>query len=141
VPEYKEHQKANAVILTIFTVVSIILFKSCSVPITIHHVTFAISFIVSSWILTPDLDTKSIPFYRWSHAKIVWAVFQKVSKHRGILHNPTFSPIILCFPLIIVQWELGLNYELVGIFAGIAVQTWVHIASDWVGSRKKRLKM
>jgi len=139
-PEYKVHQKLNAIILTIFTIINLILFQLCSVPITIHHVTFAISFIMSSWILTPDLDTKSIPFYRWSHARIVWIVFQRVSKHRGILHNPIFSPIILCFPLIIVQWKLGLNYELVGIFAGITVQIWVHITSDWIGSKKKRVK-
>jgi len=137
-PEYKVHQKVNAIILTIFTIVSIILLQLCSIPITAHHVTFAISFIVSSWILTPDLDTKSIPFYRWSHAKLIWSVFQKVSKHRGILHNPIFSPIILCFPLIIVQWKCGLNYELVGIFAGITVQIWGHIALDWIGSKKKR---
>jgi len=138
VPEYKVHQKVNAIILTMFTIVSLIWLQLCSVPITIHHVTFAISFIVSSWVLTPDLDTKSKPFYRWSHAKIVWTVFQRVSKHRGILHNPIFSPIILCFPLIIVQWKSGLNYELVGIFAGITVQIWVHIASDWIVSKKKR---
>ena len=137
-PEYKVHQRVNAIILTIFTSISIILFKLCSLPITIHHVTFAISFIASSWILTPDLDTKSKPFYMWSHAKFIWSVFQRVSKHRGILHNPIFSPIILCFPLIIVQWKLGLNYELVGIFAGITVQIWIHIILDWTVSWKKR---
>lgn len=140
-PEYKVHQRVNAIILTIFTVVSITLFRLCSVPITTHHVTFAISFILSSWILTPDLDTKSIPFYRWSWGKIVWIAFQKFSKHRGILHNPIFSPIILCFPLIILQWKLGLMYELIGIFAGITVQIWVHIGSDWIGSNQKRVKM
>lgn len=139
-PEYKVHQKVNAIILTIFTVISIILLQLCSVPITMYHITFAISFILSSWILTPDLDTKSIPFYRWSWGKIVWTVFQKFSKHRGILHNPIFSPIILCFPLIILQWKFGLKYELVGIYAGITVQIGVHIASDWIGSKKKRVK-
>ena len=139
-PDYKVHQKVNAIILTIFTLISLTLFVLCSIPITIHHITFAISFILSSWILTPDLDTKSIPFYRWSHAKIVWKVFHMFSKHRGILHNPIFSPIILCFPLIILQWKLGLNDEFVGIFAGITVQIWVHIILDWIVSTKKRVK-
>ena len=139
-PEYKVHQKVNAITLTIFTLISTILFELCSVPITIHHLTFAISFIMSSWILTPDLDTKSKPFYMWSHAKLIWSVFHKVSKHRGILHNPLFSPIILCFPLIIVQWKLGLNYELIGIFAGITAQIECHIILDWIISMKKRVK-
>ncbi|NOQ48443.1 MAG: hypothetical protein GQ576_04805, partial [Methanococcoides sp.] len=102
------------------------------------HVIFALSFIISSYCLTPDLDTRSVPFHRWSVLKVFWSMFQRVSKHRGILHNPIFSPIILCFPLIILQWKLGLNDEFVWIYAGITVQIWSHIGADWIVSKKKR---
>jgi len=137
-PDYATHQKINAMVMTGLIATIIILWIDGKLELSVGIIGFPVAFIISSWILTPDLDTRSIPFYRWSHAKIVWIAFQRVSKHRGILHNPIFSPIILCFPLIILQLKLRLNDEFLWIYAGITVQIWSHIVADWIGSIKKR---
>jgi uncharacterized metal-binding protein len=136
-PDYATHQKINSIVLTVAIVTIIMMWIDGKIELSGSIIGFPVAFIISSWVLTPDLDTRSIPFYRWGYARIVWITFQKFSKHRGILHNPVFSPILLCFPLIILHWELGLKYELLWIYAGITVQIWAHIASDWIMSWKK----
>jgi uncharacterized metal-binding protein len=136
-PDYATHQKINSIVLTVAIVTIIMMWIDGKIELSWSIIGFPVAFIISSWILTPDLDTRSIPFYRWGYARIVWIAFQKVSKHRGILHNPVFSPIIMCIPLIILQWKLGLKYELLWIYAGITVQIWSHIASDWMIKGKK----
>jgi len=139
-PDYATHQKVNSIVLTVYTAFIITMFLMSRGTLSGNHVIFALSFVISSYCLTPDLDTKSIPFYRWSVLKVFWSMFQRVSKHRGILHNPIFSPIILCFPLIMVQWKLGFNEQIMWIIAGITVQIWTHIEADWLISSKKRIK-
>jgi len=137
-PDYATHQKINAIVLTGVIATILMLWFNGKIELYLEIIGFPMAFIISSWVLTPDLDTRIIPFYRWSHAKIVWIAFQRVSKHRGILHNPIFSPIILCFPLIILQWKFGVKCGFLWIFAGITVQIWCHIGADWIGSIKKR---
>jgi len=140
-PDYATHQKINAMVMAGLIATIIILWIDGKLEFSVGIIGFPVAFIISSWILTPDLDTRSIPFYRWSYAKIVWIAFQRVSKHRGILHNPICSPIILCFPIIILQWKLGLMYELLWFYVGITMQIWSHIGADWIVSKKKERKI
>jgi len=137
-PDYRTHQKINAIVLAVAIVTILMLWIDGKMELSWEIIVFPVAFIISSWMLTPDLDTRSIPFYRWSYAKIIWIALQRVSKHRGILHNPIFSPIILCFPIIMLQWKLWFKDEFFWVYAGIVVQIWGHIGADWIGSIKKR---
>jgi len=102
--------------------------------------TFLISFYLSSLFLTPDLDTSSIPLKRWSYLCFVWKPFT----HRGILHSPLFSPIILTIPVDILAVGLSeiinISWWIIPIYAGIFTQVELHILLDWVADRVKKEK-
>lgn len=141
-PDYATHQKINASILLLFTTISLILMVGWGKEITINHVIFAVSFICSSWILTPDLDTKSTPYYNWLFLRYGWSIIQKFTKHRGILHNWVFSPILLTLPITVVllynHFSVIECYKFIGIYAGIAAQIEIHIVADMIKDRIKK---
>lgn len=104
--------------------------------ITHFHLIMALSFVISSWCLTPDLDTKSKPFYNWSHLKIFVSVLQRFTTHRGILHSCMFAPIILTFPVTILMMLSEIPVEiLVPVYIGITAQVEIHILLDAFGSK------
>ena len=47
--------------------------------------------------LSPDLDTRSRPFYRWGPLRFIWWPYQWVAKHRSSLsHGIVWAPIFRC---------------------------------------------
>jgi uncharacterized metal-binding protein len=133
-PDYKTHQRINSTVLLLVNASALAWYKTA---IPFDYVVFTVAFILSSWILTPDLDTKSTPYYRWKGFKLIWDLFHGVSKHRGILHNPILSPMILCGPIYLIHYECNISIEFTWIYAGITAQVWIHIIADWYVSRKK----
>lgn len=131
-PDYATHQKVNAIVLVIFTTISMILMGFYGYLVSMDHVIFAVAFILSSWYLSPDLDTLSIPRKRWWYFGLVWTPFP----HRGILHNWLFAPIILTFPVTIfmIYTEISFN-SLMPVYIGIAAQCESHIILDAVSSK------
>ena len=136
-PDYKTHQKINARVLFLVNAFALAWYNAA---IPFDFITFTVAFILSSWVLTPDLDTNSTPYYRWKGFKIIWFAFQRVSKHRGILHNPILSPVILCGPIYLIHYECNISVEFTWIYAGITAQVWLHILLDWIVSWKKKCK-
>lgn len=131
-PDYATHQKVNATVLVIFTAISLILMVFYDKIISLNHLIFAASFIISSWCLSPDLDTLSIPRKRWWYFGLIWSPFS----HRGVLHSWIFAPIILTLPVTImmIYSELSLT-ALAPVYIGVAVQCETHILLDTIGSK------
>lgn len=131
-PDYATHQKVNATVLVIFTTISLILMGFYDQTISLNHLIFAISFIISSWCLSPDLDTLSIPRKRWWYFGLIWSPFT----HRGVLHSWIFAPIILTFPVTIWMMYGGLSLNAMApVYIGIVVQCETHIILDAIDSK------
>lgn len=66
------------------------------------------SFGVGGFLLSPDLDTCSRPYYRWGLLRGLWHPYQKLFRHRSLwTHGPILGTLIrLCY--------LGLWLSLVG---------------------------
>ncbi|HEY9687205.1 MAG TPA: metal-binding protein [Coleofasciculaceae cyanobacterium] len=48
---------------------------------------------VGGFLLSPDLDTRSRPFYRWGVFRFIWWPYQWVAKHRsGLSHGVILAP-------------------------------------------------
>jgi uncharacterized metal-binding protein len=48
---------------------------------------------VGGFLLSPDLDTRSRPFYRWGWFRFIWWPYQWVAKHRsGLSHGVFLAP-------------------------------------------------
>jgi uncharacterized metal-binding protein len=48
---------------------------------------------VGGFLLSPDLDTRSRPFYRWGLFRFIWWPYQWVAKHRsGLSHGIFLAP-------------------------------------------------
>lgn len=137
-PDYATHQKVNAIVLVIFTTFSHALMITYDYTISLNHLIGALSFVISSWCLSPDLDTKSKPFYNWSYLRFIWTIFHKFSTHRGILHSCILGPVVLTFPVtiaMVLEWA-PINL-LIPIYAGIAAQIEIHIILDRICSMFK----
>lgn len=73
---------------------------------------FTLSMLITSLFLGPDLDTKSINYFRWGILRFLWIPYRKLIPHRSILsHSFILAPIarILYLLLIISVSLIGLN--------------------------------
>lgn len=109
-------------------------------------------YFLSILFFTPDLDTDSIVIHRWRHLSIIWWLFRKLNKHRGLIHTPILGTILkLCYLLLIFSpiWLLYLytpnipfslqdhwKYCLVGIGV-ISIADMFHILLDYKYRSKK----
>lgn len=56
---------------------------------------FFFSFIFATFMLSPDLDTKSKSYSRWGIMRFIWIPYRKFMKHRDFLsHFPVISSAI-----------------------------------------------
>lgn len=67
---------------------------------------FAGSFIVATFLLSPDLDIfHSSPNKNWGKMRLVWWPYTKIFSHRGMSHTPilgTWTRILYVFFLILI---------------------------------------
>ncbi|BCX13100.1 MAG: hypothetical protein KatS3mg067_2038 [Thermosynechococcus sp.] len=87
------------------------------------------SFGIGGFLLSPDLDTVSLPYYRWGWLRIIWLPYQKMFCHRSLwTHGPLVGTLIR---LLYLSFWLGLG---LGLIAGVAactghltgLQEWLH---------------
>lgn len=65
---------------------------STTVPVAI---TYAGSLFISGYFLSPDLDTRSIPFKRWGVLRYLWEPYRVLIPHRSPLsHGPFIGTLI-----------------------------------------------
>ncbi|XFA72848.1 metal-binding protein [Thermosynechococcaceae cyanobacterium Okahandja] len=71
------------------------------------------SFGVGGFLLSPDLDTPSLPYYRWGMLRGIWHPYQKLFHHRSFwTHGPILGTLIRLGYLGL--W-LGLGVSLLGL--------------------------
>lgn len=74
---------------------------------------FAISYLFSSLLLSPDLDLgRSDSQNRWGMLRVLWLPYAALFRHRGLSHNPLFGPLtrIGYLGLLVAAAMAGLHY-------------------------------
>lgn len=157
-PSGKTHDKINFVILILIfisllknEIMVMLPFIDYSVVITqVDIIVFTFMYVVGTLYLSPDLDIHSYPFQRWKILRYIWVPYQTIFSHRDVLHHPVFGPLLilstlylLCLPLLIlgeidVIHDIPFDWMLYGGI-GYVVSFELHILSDVVGSKLKRL--
>lgn len=110
---------------------------------------FSFALIFGTYYLSPDLDIKSEPFKRWGVLRCIWWPYQKIFKHRGLLHRPLAGPIIIISTMvlfIIAPVVKLFNFDITHIpieyiissLTGIIISIEAHIVTDKIYTRAKR---
>jgi len=78
--------------------------------------TLTLSSLLSAFMLSPDLDTKSFSYYRWNVFRFIWLPYRKLIPHRSrFSHSFLLAPILkilylfLIFLLVLAIITLLLN--------------------------------
>lgn len=91
--------------------------------------------------LSPDVDTRSNPYYRWKCLRWIWVPLQAVTTHRGITHYPLIGSAVrlgwVTLPLIAIAACLQPNFVewvqwewIITIYLACELSTWVHLFGD-----------
>ncbi|MEH1778518.1 MAG: metal-binding protein [Nostoc sp.] len=118
------------------------------------------SYLLGGMYLSPDLDLKSKPFYRWGILRWIWKPYQKLIPHRGRFYhrNPlSHAPIIgtvlrvgylvlLGFvPVVLAGMNASLLYWIVKNYssillalAGIELSGLTHLLMDITATNMKK---
>ncbi|MBN3993841.1 MAG: metal-binding protein [Nostoc sp. NMS2] len=119
-----------------------------------------ISYLLGGMYLSPDLDLKSKPFYRWGFLRWIWKPYQKLIPHRGrffnrnpLSHAPIIGTILrvgylflLCFiPVVLsgvhaslLHW-IAKNYSSIFLaLIGIELSGLTHLLMDITSTNFKK---
>lgn len=155
VPSGKTHDKINIVVLFLILLSLFSFLERSILPFPNSYlesrriVLFSLAYLFGTFYLSPDLDIKSTPYRRWGILKVIWRPYQRLFKHRGILHHPVFGPVILTLTLLVLIYPLlyflfiFLNIDTgrfpvwagSAIFIGLVLSMEVHYLSDFVWSK------
>jgi uncharacterized metal-binding protein len=81
---------------------------------------------IGGLLLSPDLDTRSRPFYRWGVFRFIWWPYQWVAKHRSALsHGLWLAPWLR---LIYLSAVLVVLY--MGVYLGLAQWLGIPVTTD-----------
>jgi len=164
----KSHDKINGHVLyvAIIGLCVLLTYLTAGIDNSILLVLAMSGFYWGTYCFGPDLDTRSLPYYRWKKLRFVWKPYQKMFSHRSIwTHGWVVGDLIrigyiliVFFPLYAVMvvvlnvnvqqtnqaiWTHILTYRLfyVSFVSGIVLASSVHIVTDHLYSaRKKRRK-
>jgi uncharacterized metal-binding protein len=67
---------------------------------------FASGYLISLFLFSPDLDTRSSSYRRWGPLRYFWDPYRLFFRHGGISHNPLIGPILRLIYLGIVLLAL-----------------------------------
>ena len=107
-PSGETHIKINWIVLIIINI--IIVFFHTLIEIR-EFALFNIIYILTSYLISPDLDLDSSVYRRWSIFRWIWYPYREIMKHRGLSHSIVFGPlsIILNLALYILPVILFIN--------------------------------
>ncbi len=107
-PSGETHLKINWIILILINI--LIVFFHSLIEIR-EFALFNIIYILTSYLVSPDLDLDSSVYRRWSIFRWVWYPYREIMKHRGLSHSIVFGPlsIILNLALYILPVILFIN--------------------------------
>lgn len=107
----------------------------------------AISYTIGISHLSPDLDTPSLPFYRWGFLKCIWIPYQQTQPHRGFSHDVVIGtlsrvfyfsiPVLMLVGLYIFttgkSFSVATNWQdLATILIALEASAWVHLGLDGI---------
>jgi uncharacterized metal-binding protein len=112
---------------------------------------FAVSYLFSSVLLSPDLDlARSRPARRWRAGRFLWFPYALVFRHRGLSHHLLLGPLTriayLGALLAFLLWGAGLLTQeirvprwtvLVPVLVGLYLPNQVHIVMDRLRTRRR----
>jgi len=162
-PSGKTHDLFNEwLFLSIF--ISSLFFR---VEVTIFTGLFIVGYFIGTYYLSPDLDTKSKPFYRWELFRFIWIPYRKMFRHRSFwTHGIVVGDIVRFFYMTIfylffvfffsmifsfdsslylkdnIIFILRYKWNVFFFFMGVCTASLAHILADhsvsYMKGRKKR---
>ena len=107
-PSGDTHIKINWIVLILINI--LIMFFHTHIEIR-EFALFNIIYILTSYLISPDLDTNSTVYKNWSIFRWIWYPYREIMKHRGLSHSIVFGPlsIILNLALYILPVILFIN--------------------------------
>lgn len=103
---------------------------------------FTISYLFSTFFLSPDMDIESSSYERWGIFRFLWWPYKVLFKHRGISHNIVFGPLTILANLALIFVPLlllaGIDIRSIpsevisAIILGIVLSNELHIIADKV---------
>lgn len=155
-PSGKKHEKINLIMvrwLMVFGFFSL-LFLQYDSRIVSYVLVFLIGIWFGTYYLSPDLDIKSRPYYRFKWLRFIWKPYQHFFSHRSFwTHGLLIGDIIrmaylglfisLPFSLIsfsLIEWMKPYTTHFVYGASGIALASTFHIIADTVHSARKKKK-
>jgi len=129
-PNHKKHEKINLSVLVII----IIMLLYINLDYTIIFI-FILSFLFSTFFVTPDLDINSKIYKRWGIIRLLWRPYRDIFKHRKASHHLLWGPVSLIgyFSMLVVffiPWDAVTTYEIAVILAGMVAAIELHIIAD-----------
>ncbi len=134
----------------------ILLFIILVLPLEFFHpwdrLFFALGFLLSTFLVSPDMDMfNTYPYRRWGILKFLWLPYALLFKHRGISHVPVLGTITrvaymllvvsLLVLLILGSWEdflrfilendRALSFIILGMIVGDASHIFLDYLSSW----------
>ena len=116
---------------------------------------FAVAYVLSMVLLSPDLDlTRSDAYRRWGPLRWLWLPYAVLFKHRQLSHHVLFGPLTRIAYLVV--WALAVSFAymavtrralvlpeipihlLVSVLLGLYAPNLVHILSDRVHTAWRR---
>lgn len=95
-PSGKTHIKINWVVLVLINILIITFGQDTHIK---QFFLFNVCFILTSYFISPDLDTNSSVYRRWGIFRIFWYSYRKLMKHRGVSHSIIWGPISILINL------------------------------------------
>lgn len=59
---------------------------------------------LATFLINPDLDTNSRPYYAWGIFRLVWLPYKALSSHRGVSHIPFIGTLIRVVYFAAIVW-------------------------------------
>ena len=128
-PDYKTHESINILFLALIFIVGF-----NTLPI-FFLLLFTLGYCFGTFLVTPDLDTLSRPYTRWSVFRILWWPYRKQFKHRGMSHHCVWGPVSLIAYCSLLLAPIGLVFTLPTralciIAIGMVIAIEMHILAD-----------
>ena len=98
---------------------------------------FAFGFLLSFFLFSPDIDSRSASYRRWGGLRFFWLPYIFLFRHRGLSHNPIFGPLSRLFyvgvPLYFIAGFLNLGVPVFSVELGFffLLGFWVPAVVHW----------
>lgn len=99
------------------------------------RVAFVASWLVGTFLVTPDLDlaNQSVRAKKhWGVLGVLWLPYGAVFRHRGISHTWIVGPLTRLLYLLMLAFALLELTELLGTWLGFAFEVSANVRGDWL---------